>query len=360
MQSFVIEPRNRFTAVKPVIKRPSEIASFSFDETHTQTQDDSSLKYYYNPPVGASLSRGFESFQQLDDTRDDHLDALLQCVMAVEKKQGRPCTGELCTWRGMITKPSRPGRASQDLMSFWGYKFETLSLLPRPWDECSRDFIEARETHVVSNYEQYCSVVETSIGGTSVITAGEVDAIWDQKPTPVTSAPATYVELKTAATLTNPASHQRFTRKLLKFWAQSFILGVPKIIVGFRSDDMEGRLESLQEFDTTKIPALVRGEAARMGREPAWELGVCVGFVGQLFEFLQQHINGEGIWKIKRNDKSNTVDIWRVEQTGTGDILSREFLSWRRDLARRESSDVNVDGENRYGQMVASEVGDHT
>ena len=57
-----------------------------------------------------------------------------------------------------------------------GYKFETLSLMPGPWGATSRDFIESREQHVVSNFAQYCSVVKTGIGKCRLVIGGEVDA----------------------------------------------------------------------------------------------------------------------------------------------------------------------------------------
>ena len=57
-----------------------------------------------------------------------------------------------------------------------GYKFETLSLLPTPWDGTSRDYIESREDAIVNNHAQYCSVVKTGIGKTKMILGGEVDA----------------------------------------------------------------------------------------------------------------------------------------------------------------------------------------
>lgn len=56
-----------------------------------------------------------------------------------------------------------------------GYKFETLSLLPVPWSEASREQIEGREDEITDNYAQYCSLVRTGIGPTSMILAGEVD-----------------------------------------------------------------------------------------------------------------------------------------------------------------------------------------
>lgn len=62
------------------------------------------------------------------------------------------------------------------LTCYTGYKFETLSCLPRPWGEVSREFIENRDREVVSNKAQYCSVVRTGIGSTVMCLGGEVDA----------------------------------------------------------------------------------------------------------------------------------------------------------------------------------------
>lgn len=45
--------------------------------------------------------------------------------------------------------------------------------------------------------------------------------------------------------------------KLLKFWAQSFLVGVPKVTVGFRDDD--GQIVKVEDFATLNIPRLVRG-----------------------------------------------------------------------------------------------------
>ena len=74
------------------------------------------------------------------------------------------------------TRPSRPGAASQDLMSYWGYKFETISLIPQAWYSTSREYIESREDQIVNNHAQYCSVVRTGYGKIKMIIGGEVDA----------------------------------------------------------------------------------------------------------------------------------------------------------------------------------------
>jgi RAT1-interacting protein len=62
------------------------------------------------------------------------------------------------------------------LTAVTGYKFESLGLIPDIWDSVSREFIESRESHIVDNIQQYCSIVQTGIGGTSLIIGGEVDA----------------------------------------------------------------------------------------------------------------------------------------------------------------------------------------
>ncbi len=63
----------------------------------------------------------------------------------------------------------------------------------------------------------------------------------------------------------------KYERKLLKFWIQSFLLGVPKIVVGFRSK--EGILQRIEELETKSIPGTVK----RRGKG-TWDGNVCINF----------------------------------------------------------------------------------
>ncbi|KAF4120507.1 RAT1-interacting protein [Geosmithia morbida] len=229
------------------------------------------------------IGRGYDTFQKQDDSGDEHLDSLLKAIIAHEKEEGKKIDATIVTWRGMMTKSSSRPRTGPPLevMQFWGYKFETISTLPTPWGETSRDYIEDRENHIVSNKEQYCSVVRT----------GSHDA-------------------------------EVFHRKLMKFWIQSFLLGVPKIIVGFRS--REGILRGLEEIDTQRIPQTVNSRP-----NPSWNADMCVNFAGVFLEWLSKTINDEGVWRIRRLPQSPTIDVFKVEETGHGDILSDEFKNWR-------------------------------
>lgn len=169
----------------------------------------------------------------------------------------------------------QPGRPSQDMMSFWGYKFETLCLLPSTWGATSREYIENRENEIVNNHAQYCSVVRTGIGKHAMILGGEVDAVWDSKP--ADDSPINWVELKTSAEIRNDRDMVTFERKLMKFWIQSFLLGVPKIIVGFRTPD--GILKRIEEIDTASIPSTVK----RQGKG-TWDGNMCINFASALLD----------------------------------------------------------------------------
>ncbi|KAL6719596.1 decapping endonuclease targeting mRNA [Lecanora helva] len=103
-----------------------------------------------------------------------------------------------------------------------------------------------------------------------MIIGGEVDALWDCKPTKQEDA-VNWVELKTSAEIKDEREKLKYERKLLKFWIQSFLLGVPKIIVGFRSKD--GVLERLEELDTASIPNMVKRHGNR-----TWDGNICINF----------------------------------------------------------------------------------
>lgn len=232
------------------------------------------------------------------------------------------------------------------MYTYWGYKFETLATLPKPWGEMSRDYIEGRESQQVSNKEQYCSVVRTGIGKTTLCLGGEVDAIWDSKPGH--GQPINWVELKTTAEVRTEWDAKRHDSKLLKWWIQSFMLGVPKIIVGSRSRN--GILVRVDEMETAGIPALVQSRSKGRG----WDGNTCINFCSALLDWIRAGVDEDGVYRIRREPKSNSIRLFKVEQTGHGKILTDEFINWRIKLSlppleagegSGESSSVPDDGK---------------
>jgi len=83
--------------------------------------------------------------------------------------------------------------------------------------------------------------------------------------------------LKTSAEIESDRDMFKYERKLLKFWIQSFLLGVPKIIVGFRSKN--GILQRLEELETKSLPGLVK----RQGKG-TWDGNLCTNFTASFLE----------------------------------------------------------------------------
>lgn len=105
-----------------------------------------------------------------------------------------------------------------------GYKFETLSTLPKSYDASTRDEIEKRSEEVVNNKVQYCAVIKTGIGEVkSIVLGGEVDCVWDRKPSDGEDPLPHYLELKTAKEIKSSRDLQNFHTKLMKAWAQCFL-----------------------------------------------------------------------------------------------------------------------------------------
>lgn len=100
--------------------------------------------------------------------------------------------------------------------------------------------------------------------------------VWDRKPDDP-EQPINWVELKTSEEIRSDFDMLKFEQKLLRMWAQSFLLGVPKIIVGFRSKN--GILERLEEFDTQQIP----GKVKRVGKN-TWDGNLCINFTAAFLD----------------------------------------------------------------------------
>jgi hypothetical protein len=51
---------------------------------------------------------------------------------------------------------------------------------------------------------------------------------------------------------------------------------------------------------------------------------------------LKKTITSEGVWKIRRVERSPVIEVVKVEASGTGGILTEDFLEWRKQLYARE------------------------
>jgi hypothetical protein len=99
-------------------------------------------------------------------------DSKIPCIRLLESTDGRYIEEDI------DFASRRPSNRKIALAMYAGYKFEELSTLPKWWDDCTRKEIETRNENVVDNIQQYCSIVKTQLGSSSIVMGGEVDCLW--------------------------------------------------------------------------------------------------------------------------------------------------------------------------------------
>lgn len=178
--------------------------------------------------------------------------------------------------------------------SYFGYAFESYctAAFPDPGQDPKK--LPNGWSGNVNTNVQWCSVVKTKLGDNRLIIGGEVDCV-DGK---YTGQPDTFVELKTSLTIRNSQDEARFEKKLLKFYFQSFLLGVPNIKVGFRTP--AGRITDVQPFKTVQLPRLVRGKPG------AWDPNLCLDWGSKFLTFLRSSIdNWDSLPPYKQTSDAN-------------------------------------------------------
>ncbi|XP_060882821.1 decapping and exoribonuclease protein [Labrus mixtus] len=302
----------------PVYKQPVEVGSFSLDSERRFFNDSRQLRYYVEPDrtPNFDLRDGYrDRFIKRDESVKEKLDHILRWILANKSKLSLKVTGDkscaldvdFVTWRGHLTKllttpyeardgwllavtrfrgtlyiseveteaarrdrESRTGRHEE--MMYWGYKFEQYT--------CADDVHSSPDPGgVVNTNEAFCTVVQTRLADHRLLFSGEVDC--RDKDPKAPAAPACYVELKTSAEICTPKQRSNFHRfKLIKWWAQSFLPGVPRVVAGFR--DHEGVVVGVETFPISKMSHLIKNE------HNCWKPTVCMNFCCDFLSFVKQ------------------------------------------------------------------------
>ncbi|WWC91055.1 uncharacterized protein L201_005996 [Kwoniella dendrophila CBS 6074] len=378
----------------PQYRRPVVIITYSHQSDRSIVYDDSSMAYYIPAPIGSDLNYGFDNKVERNEDEDEHLDGLCDSLRHLEESTGSAQHGDgrgqrkggIITWRGMITRimtapyndreawdmtaialdgsvyielydpPDVKAKRRQDQSSwawqtYMGYSFESFSAVPSVQEETDNDWPEGWGGNVNTNVQkhlQWCNVVRSAIGDIPLCLGGEVDCV---RAEPGTSHPGLNkcVELKTNKVIENEKQEFTFHKKLLKHWAQSWLLGIPEIQVGFRDDS--GILRNQRGFETEKIPRFI---ASIPSPRPPWTPNPCLHFLYAVLQLVLHHVlptdpclncpHG----RIKPEDPLPNATIWRFsfiprrgcelykvgelgidEQNGRwGGMLKEDFVRW--------------------------------
>lgn len=222
----------------------------------------------------ANLRIGLDQWVPKDEGRPMHLHQLLE----VGARSGIVLTDyDVVTWRGVMTRllcspflrdtwtmticlldkvmyvaeerAAERLSAHQRRLVFGGHKFETLCMVSPGEGEKS---MEARQQTVVNTKCEFDILFRTQLGSHRLLLGAEVDGLDE--------GGQEYIELKTTACIRTEQQQRRFiNEKCLKWWVQSFLAGVPTILVGHRDERLW--IERLERLSVERIPRMVRGQA---------------------------------------------------------------------------------------------------
>ncbi|KAL7594739.1 NAD-capped RNA hydrolase DXO1 [Lactuca sativa] len=276
-------------------QEPSELGCYSRVESGEVYFDDSSLRLFkrlITEDVGADLNQGFDTFIEKKDLGSQGFGDLLACI----RSKNIPLQNmHFVTYRNNLNKilataylrhepwemgvhkrkgvvyldvhklPERPKSELDRRRCYWGYCFETLAT-----EDPTRD--DGEGIHDVNANVEYCSVIKTKLGAHRILMGAEMDCCDSTD-----EGRRFYVELKTSREL-DYHTEERFEReKLLKFWIQSFLAGVPYIVIGYRDDS--GRLVRTERLRTKDI-------THRVKMKNYWQGGVCLAFADEVLCWL--------------------------------------------------------------------------
>ncbi|KAL0296308.1 UNVERIFIED_CONTAM: Decapping nuclease DXO, chloroplastic [Sesamum radiatum] len=276
-------------------QEPCELACFSRVEGGDVYFDDRSLRLFkrlITEDIGTDLNEGFDTFIEKKDLGSQGFGDLLATI----RNKNIPLQNmHFVTYRNNLNKilatayirhepwemgvhkrngvvyldvhklPERPQSELDRRRCYWGYCFETLATEdPRRAD--------GEGIHHVDANVEYCAVIKTKLGAHRILMGAEMDCCDSTD-----DGRRFYVELKTSRELDYHTEERYEREKLLKFWIQSFLAGVPYIVIGFRDDS--GRLVRTERLRTKDI-------THRVKMKNYWQGGVCLAFADEVLCWL--------------------------------------------------------------------------
>jgi RAT1-interacting protein len=382
--TFPLNSRAKVTA----LKQPKELFCFARELDNSWIYDkdivkNEKLSYYYLPDadIKIDLQQGYSNFKKIPEEENlGDFKSLLTALSQYEKFENNQTKipVDIITFRGLMTKiltipynskdnvnlniiaydgqlfisndeklelsrrlqelnsRAQLGKDKQEYISkceYSGYKFEKMATIPKPWSQCSRSLINKRNKQIVNNYEQYISVIRTGIGKVKMALAGEIDCIWDYIPENAKDILNHYVELKTSRVIDHKNQMINFEKKLFKTWGQCFLMGIKKIVYGFRDDNFI--CQTVEIYETEEIPILIKNNKLS-------DIN-CMGalkWYGAVIEWLDQTIDKSDesqAWRLGYDPGSKTFSL--IELSGeensnlrNGGMLTEEFKQWRQSL----------------------------
>ncbi|KAL5551282.1 hypothetical protein UlMin_001458 [Ulmus minor] len=276
-------------------QEPCELACYSRVEGGEVHFDERSLRLFkrlITEDIGADLNEGFDTFTEKKDLGSQGFGDLLDCI----RDKNIPLQNiHFVTYRNNLNKilatayirnepwemgvhkrngvvyldvhklPERPQSDMDRRRCYWGYCFESLAT-----EDPNR--ADGEGIHHIDANVEYCSVIKTKLGAHRILMGAEMDCCDSTD-----DGRRFFVELKTNRELDYHTEERYEREKLLRIWIQSFLAGVPYIVIGFRDD--RGRLVRTERLRTKDI-------TQRVKMKNYWQGGVCLAFADEVLCWL--------------------------------------------------------------------------
>ncbi|KAH9776898.1 Decapping nuclease DXO-like [Citrus sinensis] len=283
-------------------QEPCELAQYSRVEGGDVYFDDRSLVSFREPvlkerlfkrliseDVGADLNEGFDTFIEKKELGSEGFGDLLSCIrnrniplqnmhfviLATAYIRNEPWAMGVHKRNGVVyldvhKVQERPKSELDRRRCYWGYCFESLATEdPRRAD--------GEGIHHIDANVEFCAVMKTKLGAHRLLMGAEMDCCDSTD-----DGRRFYVELKTSREI------------------QSFLAGVPFIVVGFRDD--AGRLVRTERLRTKDI-------THRVKMKNYWQGGVCLAFADEVLCWLYGTVKENEDYTLHFNPPSNRLEL---------------------------------------------------
>ncbi|GAB6029280.1 Dom-3 Z [Chamberlinius hualienensis] len=326
-----------YTGNFPKFSQPKQLGTFGLEKQRQFVNDDRNIKFYKEPfdlkLVHFNLSTGHDKAIVKNEEVNEKLDNLLKWILTNREKVVRKSVSQnqyrlsydFVCYRGLLTilacspyehregwiicatkfrgtiylcafntpevaKNKRQMTNKDKLACYWGRKFEHYVTSDSPNGQ-------TREKEIVNENEEFCIACETKLKENRILYGAEIDCI-DPTQKIIPNQTSHYIELKTNREIAFERQDRNFRRyKLLKWWAQSFLVGIPKLVVGFRDDD--GIVSEVANFEVKALPRMAEG---------LWNPCICFHFVNEFLNYVKKCVTKDDpkiVYKFEWNPKQN-------------------------------------------------------
>ena len=193
-------------------------------------------------------------------------------LVCVSKFKG---TIYMCLFMSDEKREKEMGRDDQaNLMCHGGLRFEEYISVALDPSQAT-----GKEADTMYHNEYNC-VVRSRISNHSLVYGAEMDCLAVRPTDPETCQPKDFVEIKTTRTMSTRRHWDNLCRfKMVKWWAQCHLIGIPTLVCGYRDDDMVVR--DIQSLSVHEMPKTCKA---------FWFPDVCLSFLDTFLLFVKKTV----------------------------------------------------------------------